>query len=171
MNSEDKNAPASYGSEYISVLKDSLGHPHFFHQYSVNVMNCGEKKGFYQIKLRVSRTGYATNWRGKMQKMEEKTNTKPCLKGCAKSSLIFQHQLWGWLTFASTVCLSAFAGGSPSAGVYLGPNHTHYLLLHFRFLGVNVGISYLAVFISEIWITCKNLSWKSLALSWLFFNT
>lgn len=39
------------------------------------------------------------------------------------------------------------AGERPLAGVDLGPNHTHNLLLHLRLLGVDVGISYLAILI------------------------
>lgn len=42
---------------------------------------------------------------------------------------------------------SSTAGEPPLAGVNLGPNHTHYLLLHLRLLGVDVGISYLAILI------------------------
>lgn len=48
-------------------------------------------------------------------------------------------------------CLCASAtetyGEPPLAGVDLGPDHTHDLLLHFRLLGVDVGISYLAILI------------------------
>lgn len=50
-----------------------------------------------------------------------------------------------------SACLRASApetnGEPPLAGVDLGPNHTHDLLLHLRLLGVDVGISYLAVLI------------------------
>lgn len=38
-------------------------------------------------------------------------------------------------------------GEPPLAGVDLGPNHTHDLLLHLRLLGVDVGISYLAILV------------------------
>lgn len=43
----------------------------------------------------------------------------------------------------------ASAGKRPLAGVYLRPNHSHYLLLHLRLLGVDVGISYLTILIPE----------------------
>lgn len=47
------------------------------------------------------------------------------------------------------VWVPAPLGGAPLAGVDLGPNHTHDLLLHFRLLGVDVGISDLAIFIHK----------------------
>lgn len=46
-------------------------------------------------------------------------------------------------------------GEPPLAGVDLGPNHTHDLFLHLRLLGVDVGISYLAILIpahTETWV-------------------
>lgn len=58
-----------------------------------------------------------------------------------------------------SACLCASAretsGEPPLAGVDLGSNHTHDLLLHLRLLGVDVGISYLAILIpahTEIWV-------------------
>lgn len=43
----------------------------------------------------------------------------------------------------------SITGESPLAGVDLGPNHTHDLLLHLRLLGVDVGISYLSILIHK----------------------
>lgn len=74
-----------------------------------------------------------------------------------KSSPGLRYLAWSQLHQTFTVCLSVCLherekegkrdGESLLAGVDLGPNHTHDLLLHFGLLGVDVGISYLAILV------------------------
>lgn len=135
---------------------------YLFSSYSVDGMRKARLKGKPLMSNNVEKNRGAKRREGEREANKE-TRTKPLQKKMcsrAPSSFSIRPEDSSPKHSIETGCLPACLhqrdvwipaplGGPPLAGVDLGPNHTHDLLLHLRLLGVDVGISYLAIFIHK----------------------